>query len=427
MTPVQGEGPDKTRLDALARRALERCEVLGGFSDEPGRLTRTFLSPAMRRVHERLAGWMEEAGMTVRTDALGNIVGRCPSAAPDAPVFLLGSHLDTVPDAGRYDGVLGVLLALAAVESLGGRALPFIVDVIGFSEEEGIRFRRPYLGSLAVSGRFDIGLLALRDRGGVTLAEAIQAFGLNPADATRSVYDPAQVLGYFEAHIEQGPILEEMGLSLAVVQAIAGQTRIRLKFLGEAGHAGATPMGLRRDAFAGAAEWALAVESVGRSVPGLAATVGAVSVTPNAPNVIPGTAEVSLDVRHAEDDRRQGAVDELLARARRIAAARGLAWQVVSEAHEQAVRMDEPHSRRLGRALAGAGLPAPSLVSGAGHDAVVMARMTPAAMLFLRSPGGLSHHPDERVIPEDVAAALEVMHRFLLLTGQGYLEERIVS
>lgn len=422
---MTGAGPDKAALAALARRALERCDTLGGFSDEPGRLTRTFLSPAMRCVHASLAGWMEEAGLTVRTDALGNLIGRSGSA--DAPVFLLGSHLDTVPDAGRYDGVLGVLLALAAVESLAGRPLPFALDVIGFSEEEGIRFRRPYLGSLAVTGGFEADLLALRDADGVTVAEAIHAFGLNPADAAQAAYDPARVQGYLETHIEQGPVLEERELPLAVVQAIAGQTRVRLKFLGEAGHAGTTPMGLRRDAFAGAAEFALAVEAVGRAVPGLTATVGAVWVTPNAPNVIPGAAELSLDVRHAEDDRRHGAVDELLARARRVAAGRGLAWQVVSEAHEQAVRMDEGHTRRLARALTEAGMPAPPLVSGAGHDAVVMARMTPAAMLFLRSPGGLSHHPDERVIPEDVAAALEVMHRFLLLTGREFLEGGTVS
>ena len=414
---------DKQALAALARQVLERCDVLAGFSEETGRLTRTFLSPAMRRVHESLTGWMQQAGMAVRIDALGNIIGRSPANGEKPPVFLLGSHLDTVPDAGRYDGILGVLLAVAVVDSLAGHSLPFAVDVIGFSEEEGVRFRRPYLGSLAVSGQFDVGLLALRDGAGVTLAEAIQVFGLNPAAATQMIYDPPQVLGYLEAHIEQGPVLEEMGLPLAIVQAIAGQSRLRLKFFGQAGHAGATPMSLRRDAFAAAAEYALAVESAGKTTPGLAATVGAVTVSPNAPNVIPGTAEVSLDVRHAEDARRQEAVDGLLAQARQIAARRGLAWQVMGEAHEKAVGMDEAHRIRLGQAMQESGYPAPTLVSGAGHDAVVMARMTPPAMLFLRSPGGLSHHPDERVIAEDVVAALEVMHRFLLLTGQTYRQD----
>ena len=415
---------DNKALTALARQARERCDLLAGFSEEPDRLTRTFLSAAMHSVHQSLTAWMKTAGMIVRTDALGNLIGRFPAraeAGKNPPVFLFGSHLDTVPDAGRYDGVLGVLLALAAVELLAGRSLPFALDVIGFSEEEGVRFRHPYLGSLAVAGQFDPGLLTLQDGDGITLAEAIHAFGQNPADTAQASYDPARVLGYFEAHIEQGPVLEERGLALAVVQAIAGQSRLRLKFLGQASHAGTTPMGLRRDAFAGACEFALAVEAMGRSIPGLAATVGAVVVSPNAANVIPGTAAVSLDVRHAQDSRRQDAVDALRAQAEQIAARRGLGWQVVSEAHEQAVPMSDAHRQRLAQVMAEAGYPAQPLVSGAGHDAVVMARLTPPVMLFLRSPGGLSHHPDEQVIPEDVEAALEVMHRFLLRTEQEYL------
>ena len=411
-------GHTEEPLHDIAHRTLVRCDVLAAFSEEPDRLTRTFLTPPMRGVHQCLTEWMTRAGLSVRRDALGNLIGRYPARAEPAPALLLGSHLDTVPVAGKYDGVLGVLLALAAVEALGGRRLPFALEVIGFSEEEGVRFRRPYLGSLAVVGQFDDALLRLRDAGGVTVAQAIEAFGEDPAAVARAAYDPAQVLGYLEAHIEQGPVLEERGVPLGVVEVIVGQTRVRLRFTGSAGHAGTTPMPSRRDALACAAEFVLAVEAVGWETPGLAATVGAVAVTPNVPNVIPGDVEVSLDARHREDGQRRRAVEGLLVRAQQIAARRGLTCRVVSETHEPATPMDAGLQGLLSRAMAEAGLPASALVSGAGHDAVILARLIPAAMLMLRSPGGLSHHPDERVLLEDVEAALEVLRRSLLLLAE---------
>ena len=396
-------------MASAARTVMTRCDELARFSEVEGEITRTFLCEAMQETHAVLRTWMTAAGLRVRVDAAGNIVGRLPAEKPDAPVLLIGSHLDTVRNAGKYDGILGVLLGLALVESLG-EPLPFHVDVIGFSEEEGVRFGVPFIGSRAVVGKLDEGLLELADPSGINVRDAICAFGLEPADLSNAAYDPQQVLGFVEVHAEQGPRLAALSKPVGVVSAIAGATRARVSFTGKAGHAGTSPMNLRRDALTGAAEFVLEVEQLARGIPDLVGTVGQLAVKPGAGNVIPGEAVLSLDVRHSEDGVRLEAVKNLKDKAVVTAEARdlGLNWNTLM--NQKAVPMDGGLLELLKEA---AGEDVPLMPSGAGHDAMILGEVVPAAMLFVRSPNGISHHPDELVLEEDVAVALEVLSGFV--------------
>ena len=395
-----------------ARHAIAECQLLAGITEEPGRITRRFLTPPMRDVHAHLRRRMVALGMEVHVDGAGNLRGVWKPERVGPRRLVLGSHVDTVPDAGAYDGVLGVMLALEWVRIAQEAALPLRIEVIAFSEEEGVRFGVPFLGSRAVAGRFDRALLGLKDANGITLEESIRAFGLDPAAIDEAHVDE-DALGFVEIHIEQGPILESERLSLGVVNRIVGQTRLSLEFAGQANHAGTTPMHLRRDAMAGAAEWIGAVEGFASKTEGIAATVGRIVVEPNAANVIPGKARVSLDVRHALDAERESAVEILSAKARSIADRRGLTLNCTRQMNEPAVPMDERLTAYLVDAVEAAGFPGRTMASGAGHDAMVMATRLPAAMLFLRSPGGISHHPSETVLEEDVEAALQVGRKFL--------------
>jgi len=303
--------------EAIARQVVSRCRFLATCSDEPGYTTRTFLSPSMRTVHAEVSRWMTDAGMRVRVDAAGNIRG-VHAGAPDAARRLyIGSHLDTVPHAGAFDGVLGVVMGVALVESLQARRLPFDVEVIGFSEEEGVRFGIPFIGSRAVAGDVDAALLAATDASGTSVAQAIGDFGLDVsriADA-RAASNP---LGYLEFHIEQGPVLEALRQPVAVVDRIVGRTYADVTFAGSAGHAGTTPMDARRDALTGAAEWIGCVEAQARATGGLVATTGRIDASPGAANVIAGRCRITLDVRHGDDAIRKGAVDRLRAGAQDV-------------------------------------------------------------------------------------------------------------
>jgi allantoate deiminase len=395
-----------------AQRAIAECRRIAGMSEEVGGTTRRFLTPPVREVHALLHGRMEAIGMNVSVDAAGNLRGRWHPPAGRSKRLIIGSHIDTVPNAGAFDGILGVTLALECAEIAQELKLPLTIEIIAFSEEEGVRFGVPFIGSRAAAGRFDPALLKLKDADGATLENAIRAFGLDPGGIEKAAIDE-DALGFLEVHIEQGPVLEAEGLQVAAVTAIVGQTRHILTWTGHANHAGTTPMHLRRDALAGAAEWIVAVESLAQRTDGLVATVGHVDVEPNAGNVIAGAVRVSLDVRHADDAARKSAVDALLAQAETIAARRGLALQCARQMDQPAVPMDERLTAFLAEATEAAGLPVKLMPSGAGHDAMVMASRVPTAMLFLRSPGGLSHHPDETVLEEDVAAALGVCRKFL--------------
>ena len=395
-----------------ADSVIGRCRALAEFTEEPGFIRRTFLSTPMRDVHKCLTEWMTVAGMSVKVDAAGNIRGARLGAVTGGGRLYLGSHLDTVPRAGAFDGVLGVVVAVALVESLRDRKLSFDIEVVGFSEEEGVRFGTPFIGSRALAGTIDETLLSRCDAHGISVRDAIRTFGLDPAGIADAGAVP-DVLGYLEFHIEQGPVLESMSAPIGVVEAIAGQSRLDVVFTGAANHAGTTPMHLRRDALAGAAEWIATVEREACATPGLVATVGRLEVSPSAGNVIPGVGRASLDVRHAADNVRRDAISRLLAYADAIAARRGLSVSSEQRLDQPAVAMDAASTAMLEGAVARAGYPVHRLVSGAGHDAMILASRMPAAMLFIRSPGGISHHPDESVLAEDVGAALAAGEMFI--------------
>jgi allantoate deiminase len=403
---------DHLTIDAtcrdLARRTRTRADAIATFTEEPGKITRPLATPAMVAATARVEEWMRAAGMETRVDAIGNLVGRWAPAGAGAGTLVIGSHLDSVADAGRYDGVLGVLAGLAVVEGLRERGAepPFAIEVVAFADEEGLRFQSTLLGSRAFTGRLDEAELTVRDAEGTALADALRAAGGDPDRLAEAARDPADLLGWFEVHIEQGPVLEARDLPLGVVSAIAGQNRFRVAFAGLAGHAGTVPMDLRRDALAAAAEFVLAAERVARAEPGLVATVGQIAVPDGAVNVVPGRAEVTLDIRHQDDEVRRAAIARLRAQTGETAAARGVTvtWEPIAE---HAATPCSPRLRGLvAEAVAALGVPVHALPSGAGHDAVALAEIAPVAMLFVRCKDGISHHPAESVREDDVALAI---------------------
>jgi allantoate deiminase len=389
-----------------AEEVIARCKQLASFSEDFGAIRRTFLSPPMRDCHREITTWLKAAGAEVTIDAAGNLRGFYPGAQSSAPRLLLGSHLDTVPNAGAYDGILGVVIAVALLESLDRRQLPFAIEVAGFSEEEGVRFSLPFIGSRALVGRLDEELLDRRDANGISVRDAIKNFELNPADIPRAALSD-DTLAYLEFHIEQGPVLESLGRPLGTVDAIAAQTRMSFEFLGRANHAGTTPMHLRHDAIAAAAEWIVAVEREANNHPGVVATVGQVEAKPGATNVIAGEARVTLDVRHKSDDILNRAAETLVRLAHEIAERRGLTLQQSVLLSQRVVTMDPFLVDQIQEAIRSTGCQPHRMTSGAGHDAMILAERVPAAMIFLRSPGGISHDPAESVELEDVAKALE--------------------
>ena len=399
---------EKTR----AAEAIAECRLIASMSEEPGRTTRRFLTPPVVDVHTHLRTRMIALGMTVTVDAVGNLRGLWRPPGANGKRLVLGSHIDTVPDAGAFDGVLGVVLALEWVRLAKELGLPRPIEVIAFSEEEGVRFAVPFLGSRAVAGTFNPQMLAYEDADGVRMDDAIRAFGLDPCKIGEAVLDE-DTLGFVEIHIEQGPVLEVEGLPLAVVEGIVGQSRLGFRFSGQANHAGTTPMHLRRDALAAAAEWITAVEAAARETDGLVATVGKIAVEPNAGNVIPGVVDASLDVRHLQDHERVHFVQMFTRLASSIAQKRGVEVEWVQKLEERTVPMDRLLSSDLAAAVEAAGFSARRMPSGAGHDAMIMATRVPTAMLFLRTPSGVSHHPAETVLEEDIEAALKVGEFFL--------------
>lgn len=409
-----------------AEKVIARCKRLASITETPGSTCRTFLSIAMRECYRVVGDWMEAAGAEVTIDAAGNLRGFYPGAQAGAPRLLLGSHLDTVPDAGAYDGVLGVALAVSLLETLEDRKLPFAIEVIGFSEEEGVRFGAPFIGSRALTGKLDNELLNRTDTKGVSVRTAIENFGLKPAEISKAAMKNDS-LAYLEFHIEQGPVLESLEISLGIVEGIAGQTRGEFTFLGRANHAGTTPMNLRHDAMSAAAEWILEVERVAKREKGLVATVGRVTATPNAANVIAGQVRLSLDVRHKSNDVRTRAADFLAVQAEEIAHRRGLTVERKILLNQPAVPMNPFLMDQIEQAAGKTAGKTHRMVSGAGHDAMIVAEKIPTAMIFLRSPGGISHHPSESVSVEDVAKALECgAHLLTQLAGSTEFQQRKV-
>jgi allantoate deiminase len=407
-------------VEASAENIMARCDLLAVHSEEPERLTRRFATPAMREVNEQIAAWMRGAGMSVHMDAIGNLIGRYEGERSPSRTLLLGSHLDTVRNAGRYDGPLGVMIALECVSLLHrqDRRLPIAIEIYGFADEEGLRYHSAYLGSKAVVGTLDESMLALRDPDGVTLAQAVEDFGGDPTALASCRRSRDDLIGYCEVHIEQGQLLEQRNLPVGVVTAIAGQTRSELIYRGSAGHAGTVPMALRRDALAAAAEFILAVETRGLGRDQLMATVGQIAVFPGASNVIPGKVELSLDLRHPSDDVRLSIGKELEERSRDLAARRGVEVEWKTMQSTGSVQCDTELAGLLAQAIELGGLLTFRLPSGAGHDAAIMAGLAPSAMLFLRCKGGISHSPEESVTVEDVGVATVVLTRFLELVGE---------
>ena len=403
-----------------AKVVMERIQVLGKISDEEGKLTRTFCSPAMRRANDLVAEWMRQAGMEVREDAIGNLIGRYESLmfraqGPESKTLLMGSHLDTVRDAGKFDGALGVLAGIGCVQQLHDKRaqLPFAIEVVGFADEEGVRYQSTYLGSKVLAGTFDHKDLQRTDAQGITMADAIRGFGGDPHDIASAKLNRKGLLGYIEVHIEQGPVLENKNLSVGVVSAIAGQKRFRCRFSGHAGHAGTVPMNLRSDALCAAAEFILAVEAFAKKCAGLVATVGKIDALPGASNVIPGEVSLTLDVRHADDKMRDRAAIKLLELGKRLAVKRGVdpKWEQVHAA--PSVCCDPDLSKIVHQAVKRWQGKSITLPSGAGHDAAAMAAITPVAMLFVRCKGGISHNPSESAAEKDVRVAIEVVSDFL--------------
>jgi allantoate deiminase len=397
---------------AAGRRLMARLEAFAAFTDEPRRLTRLFLSDAHRQAAQTFIGWCGEAGLQATIDAAGNVVARYEGKRAGAPALMLGSHIDTVRDAGRYDGNYGALAALAAVESLATRGdrLDHAIEIVAFGDEEGVRFRTTLTGSRALAGHYPEDALDQRDSDGVLMRDALKAFG---GDPDRAAFVRAEkVVAFVEAHIEQGPILEAEGLPVGIVTAINGATRLEVAVDGVAGHAGATPMNLRRDALTAAAEMALAVEARARSEADLVATVGRFDVWPDATNVIPGVVKFSIDIRAPNDARRAAAVADLESRISAISAARRVSASIAKPHEANAYACDSNIVAGLKEAVETVGVPLRLLPSGAGHDTMAMGRLCPAGMLFVRCKGGVSHNPLESITVEDCAIGLKALIQF---------------
>jgi len=400
----------------LGERVMRRLDELALDTDEPGRITRLFLSPAHARAMDRVQRWMEEAGLNAHRDPIGNVVGRLACTNEAAMTFILGSHIDSVRDAGRYDGCFGVLAAIEVVEDIrrGGARLPFAIEVVAFGDEEGVRFPTTLSGSRALAGTFSRASLSARDPKGVSLGEALRSFGCDTGAIASVARSPHDVCGYLEAHIEQGPVLEVENLALGVVTAISGCSRLKVVVSGEAGHAGTVPMSRRKDAMAGAAEMILAVERQARGSADVVATVGVIDALPGAINVIPAQAHFSIDLRAPTDASRHRAVAAIEGELHSIASERQLGLAVTPNYDAAAVACDAKLVAALSQALERQGHRPFALPSGAGHDAMAMASLCPVVMLFVRCKGGISHNPAEAITVEDAGAVIRVIRDFLL-------------
>ena len=415
---MDGGDIPRSALVKLGARAMARCDLLGvpPYSEAKGQLTRRFLTPAHRVALDAISGWMREAGMSVRLDAAANLIGRYEGAAPNSPALMIGSHIDSVRNGGRYDGALGVVLGIDAVHALAkaNRRLPFAIEVIAFGDEEGSRFPASMTCSRAVAGTADPAVLQMSDAEGVTLSDALAMFGMDGADLAKAARKPGEVLAFLEPHIEQGPRLEAEDLPLGVVTAIAAQKRLMVRFTGTAGHAGTTPMHLRRDPGPAAAEAILAVERIcAFGFGGLVGTVGRMTALPGAFNVIPGAVEVSLDIRAETSATRDAAVAAITGEIQAIAERRklGLSIDLLQDLPESPC--DLMLTGFLEQAVRSVGVTPLRLPSGAGHDAMTMAALCPTAMLFIRCKGGVSHNPAEAVREDDCVLALQAMLAFI--------------
>jgi allantoate deiminase len=400
----------------LGDEIIARINQLAAISETPEHLTRIFLTAEHRAAADLILTWMRDAGMSAHLDAIGNVCGRYEGERPGLPCLMLGSHYDTVRDAGKWDGPLGLITAIACVANLHkrGRRLPFAIEVTGFADEEGVRFASTLLGSRAVAGTFDESVLNVRDRAGISMREALVNFGLDPDHVGAAARARRELLAYVELHIEQGPVLEQNNLPVGVVTAIAGATRLAANLTGMAGHAGTVPMALRRDALAGAAECITAIEEFCRTdQAGLVGTVGYITAMPGATNVIPGKVSFTIDIRAPTDAHRKMAVADIVRKIEAIAKGRGLALQLDVTHENRTVPCAQWLKAQVAEAVAAEGYPVFELASGAGHDGMAMIDIADVAMIFVRCRGGISHHPDEHVELADADAGAQVLLRLI--------------
>ena len=398
---------------SLGEEIVGRIDALAAISETPDAITRIFLTPQHRAAAEILMAWMREAGMAAHLDAIGNVCGRYEGTAAGSPCLMLGSHYDTVRDAGRWDGPLGIVTAIACVADLHRRGvrLMFAIEIVAFADEEGVRFASTLLGSRAVAGTLNERIFDAKDHGGVTMRDAMDAFGLDAAHVGRAARVRGEILAYLELHIEQGPVLEAQDLPVGVVTAIAGATRLAVSLKGFAGHAGTVPMGLRRDALVGAAECIVAIEAFCKGDDGLVGTVGYIDARPGATNVIPGHVSFTIDVRSASDANRKLAVADIVRRIEEIARRRDLALQADVTHENRTVPCAPWLASQISDAIAGEGFRVFALPSGAGHDGMAMIDVADVAMIFVRCRGGISHNPAEHASLHDVDAGARVMLR----------------
>jgi allantoate deiminase len=403
-----------TDCDKLAQLVMDRCDELGKISQSDDCLDRRYLTKEHKQANELVSGWMQDAGMQTWQDEAGNLWGRWQAADPDAPRFIMGSHLDTVPNGGQYDGMLGVItpVTLIAAMKAAGIRLPFHLDVVGFGDEEGTRFSSTLLGSRALTGQWPANWADVKDSDGISLAQALKDFGSDFASVPNAAISTDNLLGYLELHIEQGPVLEDLDLPVGVVSAIAGAKRFEFNVIGMAGHAGTVPMNLRQDALCASSEMILAIEKVAQNH-GIVATVGRIQNRPNGVNVISGNTGFSLDIRSEFDEKRDVALDEILLELDAIAARRNVRIERKATHAANAVHCDAKLQSVLRKAIETQNIPVHTLFSGAGHDAMAMADICPVAMLFIRCDKGISHHPAEAIDTPDVAVSLAVLSHTL--------------
>jgi len=394
---------------------MRQADVLALFSEDTPQITRTYLSEQHKQAGEYLIGLMRRAGMTAGFDALGNIVGRYEAANPNAPVVMTGSHQDSVRNAGKYDGLFGIITAIACVKDLNdrGKRLPYTLEVVGFGDEEGVRFGATLIGSKAMAGSFEPAWLDKADDKGVTMRQALTAFGGNPDGWPDVDRRGKNVVAYVESHIEQGPVLLNEGLAVGVVTAIAGASRLRVRVTGLAGHAGTVPMGSRQDALTAASEMVLFVEKYCEGKTGLVGTVGKMTVLPGAINVIPQDVEFTIDVRSGDDALRREAVAAFQSGFEDIAKRRKVTVNAAPFYAANAAPCDPALQEAFAQAIAAHGIKVRHLPSGAGHDAMVFPAVAPTAMLFVRcGNNGISHHPDETMTAEDAEIGTSVLLHF---------------
>lgn len=407
---------DTRNYSVLGHEIMTRIETLASHTEQEGEMTRTYMTAAHRGAASQIASWMSEAGMAVREDAVGNVIGRYEGTDPGSAILMTGSHFDTVRDGGKYDGPLGILLPIACVAEWNrqGKRFPFPIEVVAFCEEEGVRFKAPLLGSRAIAGSFDKGVLENVDDQGVTMREAMISEGLDPTQLDAAAMSKGDIAAYLEVHIEQGPVLLEENRGLGVVTAISGSSRFMLELQGVAGHAGTVPMASRNDTVMAGAEIALYIEKRCNESPGLVGTVGQFNVTNGAGNVIPGHAVMSIDIRAGEDSIRRSAVDDIQAEIDSICTRRGIRKSLEKTYEAASVACASWLQQSLEESMERHGCTPRRLPSGAGHDGMIIADIAPMAMLFVRcGNGGISHNPGETMSAEDAALASQVFADFV--------------